>query len=46
MEKEDEDGNELNGCMKSARELSSKGAFRENIIVPLIINNFRLPGLE
>lgn len=46
METEGEDGGDLNACIKSARELSSKGTFRENIIVPSIIKNFRLTSLE
>lgn len=42
----EEDGGDLNVCIKSARELSSKGTFRESIIVPSIIKNFRLTSLE
>lgn len=46
METEGEDGGGLNVCIKSARELSSKGTFRENFIVLFIIKNFRLTSLE
>lgn len=46
METEGEDGGDLNACIKSARELSNKGTFRKNIIIPFIIKNFRLKSLE